>query len=119
MIKVNELRLGNLTSAGVVNEILQDCFYVHDGESSLKNTWFNIQPLPISKEWLLKFGFFENINHNPSWQLDVKLGFSIWGRIGKGFNVFVDSDEIGNPIKYVHQLQNLYFSLTGEELTTN
>ena len=27
-----------------------------------------------------------------------------------------DDGSIGNKIKYVHQLQNLYFALTGEEL---
>jgi len=28
-------------------------------------------------------------------------------------------NSIEKPIKYVHQLQNLYFALTGEELTFN
>lgn len=62
----------------------------------------NFSPLPITEECLKKFGF------------DSKLAqFNVKGRFildGYGMN------EI--EIKYVHQLQNLYFALTGEELKT-
>jgi hypothetical protein len=71
-----------------------------------------IEPIPLTEEWLLKFGFhldpyknFElnNININ---RLNFKL------------TIFEDDDRYDIPIKtkYVHQLQNLYFALTGEEL---
>lgn len=110
----NELRIGNWV------EIIQPTKEIY---TTIQPSCFSVeiishyQPIPLTKEWLLRFGFYENRNHNPSWQLDVNLGFSIWGRVKTGFNVFVDSDEIGYPINHVHQLQNLYFALTGEELT--
>lgn len=74
----------------------------------------SIKPIVIDGNWLLKFGFEKQSNN--SWQLDTKYGFSIWGRIDHGFWLFIESDDCGNSIKHVHQLQNLYFALTGKEL---
>lgn len=111
-MKAQELRIGN--------------YYNHNREikqvtpSTIEEVWNEqrewCKPIPLTEEWLLKLGFYENRTGNPSWQLDVNLDFCIWGRPGRGFNVYVNSDEIGNPILYVHQLQNLYFALTGCEL---
>jgi hypothetical protein len=108
-MEAKDLRIGNITSAGVVSEILQDRFYVHDGESSLKSTWFDIQPIPITEEWLLKFGFeYEDSKK----ELLSKHSVSF----------YIPYNQLrcyGHPnnIKYIHQLQNLYFTLKGEELT--
>lgn len=75
----------------------------------------NIQPIPLTEEWLLKFGFGRA--SETDW---------IWAY--KGYHHFrIDFDEgIGGidgyrnsyrEFNYVHQLQNLYFALVGEELT--
>jgi hypothetical protein len=104
-----ELRIGNLTSAGVVVEIQKECFYVHDGKSSLKNTWFDIQSIPLTEEWLVKCGLTKN-NGYPYKFLN---GF-IKIRNGVYFYKYYHLDI---ELKYVHQLQNLYFSLTQTELT--
>jgi len=77
----------------------------------------NLEPIPLTEEWLVKFGF-DFYKDNNSWQLDTELGFSIWGRIETGLTIQTDSDEqIGNEMLFIHQLQNLYFALTGTELT--
>jgi len=78
-----------------------------------------IKPIPLTEEWLLKFGFktdfyggqgnvcyyaskgkfkIYSIEDNKSYQYDYTL------------NMFT-------MIKHVHELQNLYHALTGEELT--
>jgi len=86
----------------------------------------HIQPIPLTEEWLLKFGFevtnegagFKSLhywnfllNDDKLYLRDYYVGGYIWG-----FNGFI---ELGTPmaIEYVHQLQNLFFSLTGNELT--
>lgn len=65
-----------------------------------------IKPIPITEEWLLKFGFEKD---NMYWIDDTNIGFTFYknGKI-----------EWNQPkhIKYVHELQNLYFALTGKEL---
>ena len=74
-----------------------------------------IKPIPLTEEWLVKFGF-ENNQSNNEWY--DKGFFSVLNN-GMSF-CFI---HCGNYIninarpKYVHQLQNLYFALTGEELT--
>jgi hypothetical protein len=111
-MNVNELRVGNwvlCATHGIVDvqvdaDILK---LIQDGAR-----YFH--PIPLNIEILDKCGFF--YQDNNSYQLDTNLGFSIWGRVESGFNVYVDSDEIGRSIKYLHQLQNVYFDLTGEEL---
>ncbi len=122
-MEAKDLRIGNITSAGVVSEILQDRFYVHDGESSLKSTWFDIQPIPITEEWLLKFGF-ETCGYDLLfWEHPKLKGFQLGGInwADKDYpeyqflNYQIDDNTFS--IHYVHQLQNLYFTLTGEELT--
>lgn len=80
-----------------------------------------IEPIKLTEEWLLKFGF----------ELNSDEGDCKFYEKGKHGIRWVDGDEfyfylimnyrdeywILKEIYDVHQLQNLYFSLTGEELT--
>lgn len=74
-----------------------------------------IQAIPLTEEWLLKFGF--TVNANDIWFDKGDLSV-----LNDGTSVaFRNCDNyfnIGAKCKHVHQLQNLYFALTGEELTT-
>ena len=79
-----------------------------------------IEPIPLTEEWLLKFGYncsndvFEKNNKN------YFLGNEeYWIQEHTEVNDFVFfgyDNSISVSIKHVHQLQNLYFALTGEEL---
>ena len=71
----------------------------------------DLSPIELTEEWLIKFGF-EKIGKN--FEKDNIL--ILWNIIDKCYD-FVHTDK-GIEIKYVHQLQNLYFSLTGQELKT-
>ena len=75
------------------------------------------EPIPLTEEWLVKFGF-EEIDGFLTLDLGSFSGarFIFW--YGDVLNLFCKSDMmLSKQIKYVHQLQNLYFALTGEELT--
>lgn len=74
------------------------------------------KPIPITEEWLLKFGFdgkdyFTDL-HLKSNNYEFHYGNNELAivQFEFGYGMFV-------KIKYVHQLQNIYFALTGEELT--
>lgn len=77
-----------------------------------------IKPIPLTEEWLLKFGF----NKEPDKSF-TKRDIAIF--LDKRFssNLFMQENQ-GDftwfsyecKIEYVHQVQNLYFALTGEEL---
>ena len=81
-----------------------------------------INPIPLTEEWLVKFGF-EKVNDNfmtiESYHYENK---NCWiYLIADGFelelNTLSERNNLCRTYKYVHQLQNLYFALTGEELT--
>jgi hypothetical protein len=119
-MEAKDLRIGNITSAGVVNEILQDRFYVHDGESSLKSTWFDIKPIPLTEEWLLNLGFKKDSKLNYVFNLEFNEGYekiTVELYEGGDNDFYFRGNILLDELKHVHQLQNLYFILTGEELT--
>ena len=83
-----------------------------------------LNPIPLTEEWLLKFGFTERSfkGYNRKFYKTVNnILFVIPFCISfDSINYYYPVDEeyqIFINLKYVHQLQNLYFSLTGEELT--
>ena len=106
VMKASELRIGNLIKdrAKVVE--------VENHHFSLLESYHkeDFQPIPLTEEWLLKFGF--ETKDKVFWDVgNFRVGQDRWG--GYDYvNRRVDID-----LKYVHQLQNLYFALTGEELT--
>jgi hypothetical protein len=106
----NELRIGNLVLDGKnriveVDSITELGINIEHDSLTLFFEPFNpfgdednndvIKPIPLTEEWLLKFGFECVYTLDRSFQhLDCEY-----------------------DLEYVHQLQNLYFALTGEELT--
>lgn len=62
-------------------------------------------PIPLTEEWLFKFGFEGSDIDNYSIELS-----------NGNFFILDSLDPIARNIFYVHQLQNLYFALTGKEL---
>jgi len=110
-MNLKELRVGNfiqlyrrptdenLTVHSVINiyseSTIGPCVTIEDGFNVNSDSGF--KPIPLTEEWFLKFGF-EGNSGTFAWKLSPA---------GKVINV---------ECKYVHQLQNLYFALTGEEL---
>lgn len=110
-----ELRIGNYVEyANVMCEVRsysKDGFLQTDGVTAPITAY---QPIEISERWLVKFGFIRQ----P------------WGLVKEGL-LFKDRNheckeltlEVGNgfrtTVKYIHQLQNLYYAMTNEELKSN
>ena len=72
----------------------------------------SFRPIPITEEWLIKFG--GNCVMVEGCPIYYVNPFDI--EYYENESVLI----IGNSsvkLKYVHQLQNLYFALTGEEIT--
>lgn len=100
---------------GVFDDGLEDAFiqYEVDGYGLVKVDSNNTEPIPLTEECLLRFGFKNE--HNP-------IYFYI-----DGFYIEYKNDEFSTEVgecsflvlETVHQLQNLYFALTGEELLIN
>ena len=118
MITSKDLRLGNLISDihasssfyAEIKKITQDRVY-YGSFNSLPN---NLKPIQLNEEWLLKLGFEKEYGA-------FKLkGLKCWlTKYTSEPNLY--SVNVGNiklsTLKYVHELQNLYFALTQHELT--
>tara|TARA_R110000782_G_scaffold52036_1_gene111849 strand:+ start:53 stop:388 length:336 start_codon:yes stop_codon:yes gene_type:complete len=108
-MKVNGLRMGNY----VINSDLQlyKISWIHIALESK-----GITPVESTQEWLLNLGFDEGSDiMGECFYLDkLNLDFSLHP-CNKGLGFMYNFNEV--HVKYVHQLQNLYFALTGQELT--
>jgi hypothetical protein len=113
-MEANELRLGNVTSAGIVVEIHRDYFYTHNLESSFRSSWFDVNPVLLDEECLIKFEFKQNETYCS---IHIKSGIELMNIANKYFRGRYKGALITKDIEYVHQLQNLYFALTNKELT--
>lgn len=118
-MEANELRIGNLVyHEDDMNAPFQiDELYKYDAD--------DYHPIYITEQWLVKFGF-KNIKgdyYNSSGSIRLMIYAHICDVL-----IYSDEDIYGNPqiswircseVYFIHSLQNLYFALTGEELTIN
>lgn len=118
-MKANELRIGNYYLD--FDDEIQQIEMIQPFMFGFKYRWEwekYIKPIPLTEEILLKCGFVQCENEywytNGILNLSLPIGtFSINGSKNSEAVIRI------NPIKHLHQLQNLYFALTNEELTVN
>ena len=132
-MKANELRIGNWVLDAISNKIERADYLTIKILVDEDDVYEHI---PLTEEWLLKFGFQikdqlsihkTKVYYISGIDVDYCLYFADF-RQDFGFYIeYTDSPfdkdlgvlyPIAFGIKYVHQLQNLYFALTGEELTS-
>lgn len=135
-MKANELRIGNYLQDQNGNILL----VIHISTESIQTTvldrskyplpnGWQMEPIPLTPEILEKCGFWYKpggISGADMWQ-----GMGFWYRVkelpNQEFLLRGDFSRkkpialklvgwFNSNIEYIHQLQNLYFSLTGEEL---
>jgi len=123
-----ELRLGNFISHNHLGETVSRVTQIShlgiccaDIDKATKWDLGNgdFFPIPLTDEWLIRFGF-EPLE-NSLFNIHHRGAFRLYRYDGWNF-VYRQADDTNNknvPIEYVHQLQNLYFTLTGTELTLN
>jgi len=107
-VKAQELRIGNC----IYNKFHKDIEivdhstirYIEIGEHN------DYAPIPLTRKRLKDFGFKRSLH--TYWFIGSFGGDYYTGGIFE-----LTHYELA-PIKYVHQLQNLYFALTGEEITS-
>ena len=118
-MKANELRIGNYFSWEGVDTILKlEHFQDH---LLYPNDARKYQPIPLTEEWLIKFGFGTELGFPNEYFNNVALEqvVIVYDLTHSLFNLETDSGDVINiNIQHVNQLQNLYFALTDEELTS-
>jgi hypothetical protein len=78
------------------------------------NKW--LRPIPLTEDWLMKFGFTQHLSCEWVHQ-GCCIVFEFKSTVECSLNEIGQAIDL-DTIKYVHQLQNLYHALTGEELPT-
>ena len=121
-MKANELRIGNYYYGDVLFPSEYNVITANDLvelDSDPLDDYY--QPLPLTEEWLLKFGFEKKENSLFTKKLEYiynSLKYCEDYKIWIYYND--DNDAACNSIadlNFVHELQNLYFALTKKELT--
>lgn len=122
---VKELRIGNYIykcypdgKEIAIVENISKCFINGFGVSA-------IEPIPITEDWLFKLGFKSTKNDIPTYyknfgnliEYDYEYSFNIYVDLELNYFVTIFGRKI--ELKYVNQLQNLYYSICREELTIN
>lgn len=123
MVDVRELRIGDYvylqsseSSYGITEIGYSEIEYPRYEASGISSgavfrTYVeNLNPIPLTEELLLKCGFEKHkwgiiTYYNSLLELDADFHLK-----GVDYNI---------QVKYLHQLQNLYFDFTGEELEVN
>lgn len=128
-MKASEVRIGNIVSVNtatggwwVDHVVSRNDFMVSCAGTLMIE---GMEPIKLTEEWLVKFGFrkvlswyivfgrYKNETLEITYNNDTdESQYYVYVR-GLLENEFV---QIKHDLKYVHQLQNLYFALTGEEL---
>jgi len=125
-MEVQELRIGNLVTTvegtkhfGKELEIEfltnNNCYDLDAPLDSINGYELNkVIPIPLTEEWIVRFGFasYKLSGFNYFGNSKIKIAHTFDNR-----NIFFEVNASLAPLEYVHQLQNLYFALTGEELT--
>jgi hypothetical protein len=111
-INAADLRIGNLVQVGNEIEKLELVDFADMYENS---TLIHYHPIPLTEEWLLKLGFqklYDNyyLLYVGSFKINYYYNFS-----GSTWKFMLEEELL--DIKSVHELQNLYYSLTKKELT--
>ena len=125
-MKSSELRIGNfitidnkkwhpkakneILTVVIINNDSASMNYLDDSKNIVEPAFSQLEeylsPIQLTEEWLIKMGFFVNGDKFYKGEIGLYLDGNIWW-----------CDEIiSENIISVHQLQNLYFALTGKEL---
>lgn len=137
MIDPKDLRIRNLVSCKVIGDTYTDrkpyyseCIYAvtglrggfvwldigHDAEQKVPCD--NVQRITITEEWLKRAGFIRrNRNLHKKGLLSILFITDVSGITHIRASIYQGIYGYNSiNVEYVHQLQNLYFALTGEEL---
>jgi len=133
-MRSNELRIGNwLTGPEGKAQVtcIQNREVVEIGE--IGHVMEEVSPIPLTEDWLIRLGFERDsegdfelyLNSDPEHHIVFHADSDDVKTLALGFKCLLNSGTlydgwrhwIVREIKHVHQLQNLYFALTSEELT--
>jgi len=116
-METTELRIGNYINIDNPTKTQVSIFKIEKGVQIDCLSDVLHSPIPLTKEWLLKFGF-EKSKTFTGLDSMKKSDFHIVQSVNRSRYDFmiIGSSVVLVTIEYVHELQNIYFDLKKEEL---
>lgn len=135
-MKAEELRIGNFlpmeeflngNNYCIVKEISEGKIKTICPNNQITGVIYEPKPISLTKEWLVNFGFTGDFAEYEKDGINLDCEYTDkgeWNLFLKGNNIkpveskneYVCHYIPKIELKYVHQLQNLYFALIGKEL---
>ena len=126
-MKTSELRIGNYIKLMLNDEDFAIVQVTLNDLEAVDNKNGVYEPIPLKEDWLLRHGFFVK---NFDYSIPISECKVVWLTLipqdeeCTAYSVCVTQKDEGeldqnvflSDISYIHQLQNLYFALTGKEL---
>lgn len=131
-LRIEEIRIGNYLQLGKSEAMALRIEFDRKVKGVINGTHIKyFSGIPLTEEWLKRFGFVKEDRHYSKVMYDDKYmavyypkeefkdeyeyEIQLYGDYSS--QITVDVFYVRNiAAQYVHQLQNLYFALTGEEL---
>jgi hypothetical protein len=125
-MKNTEYRIGNIISDNNASDSFfaeikkldySRCYY-----GQFHSAYSDLKPVPITAEWLDMFAQHGQVVHNDNgliaeyWYRKLQIKYSKTTKKCIAGIVFENHPVFLRTLEYVHELQNLFFALTGEEL---
>lgn len=116
---VKDLRIGNLIEWSGHLNVVEAIFTHADNAPTVmcnpleaERELSEFSPIPLTEDWLIRLGF-EKVNHIH--------GYTFWHHKEYRLSIYDTKTEwmsayVKHHCKYIHQVQNLIFALTGKEL---
>ena len=82
-----------------------------------------IEPIPLTDSFFQKLNAEKDKEYNAHYVLPINgdYGYMLFTKDESGYSVFIHIDDssilLYHNIMYVHEIQNIYFAISGEELT--
>ncbi len=109
-MEAKELRIGNWVYNPVQNidfQVSGGVIATEEGRAKVIKNYLGFIPVTLTEEWLVKLGFVKDKTGDEHYKDDFIIYLPYF---------FQYKDCVLKEIKYVHQLQNLYYALTQTEL---
>ena len=124
MLQIKEIRIGDFfqlpSSLEDEKHKIGHVTRIDEKHVLVSGKWLGIEriiPINITEDILLHAGFTQ-FNWLPESAV-FECHYFKCTLDNNGVNLFCDNLKNLKPVKYLHELQNLYFDLTGEELELN
>ena len=130
MIKENDLRLNNLVMVNYKTDLLSKVTWIQEGSinvifdrqpdlvNGIACSVNDLIPIPVTEKILLSCGFKKRKSCFGYWIYEIMFHHTVFSveDVDFGLCYFYIGNTHVTQTRYVHELQNLYFSITGEEL---